>query len=1237
MATDPDDPLASVFRAGTLGFDGRASAAWHVTSCETMRPVPVVAVEIAARTLDGRAVAALLRVEASGDALDLAMRRACGDLVRGDRIEAARPGPPMTVRRAIFADVVARMWARTDGPHPLPWPGASTEGLDQGVAATLAAFLSTLDGAALAALRDRDGNDVLHGCWEGFDATFTPGAPLRHAMRAMPHLTWTLAEGWRSGRTRFDAGADRVVVVAAALAEAKASRQLPGWLISGFAVAEEAYAKVQGSPPEAYKVPSRSDDAFFDAAMSLDDLPTNWVPSDTSEWVAFFEVQPLFAGASALDPTAPFRAVLACGGRWARWRESLCVAAGVRLDGLRRALRDVADVERAFARQVVDPGREGLGNARLHHDGQDVARQALWRGRTLRAALEASRTWHRRRARIDAALSALPGRKGAPTSWPAVMPPLSADGLELVPLDTVDGLVAEGAAGPDRDGHPGLDHCVASYKGNCLQGRFRIASIRRVGGARLSTVCFEMGAHAKVLDHRGLRNADAPAEAKDFLTRYMTAIGRGELQVGKCVRVPGFDGSVDRAGYDASVPGNREKALSLWRGIPPRGLGPLTPARLAPLAWGAEMARGMPARAVPDDPAGALRVLLPFGQLWRGGRVTGFWFAGPLERSDGAVAYLLSRRKDGSHATATVHGPAANLAEAVAGTVHRLDEAVDLPTQDTALDRDGPGQVAGMLSMPEDFVEPPADASLARLGREARMLLDPDTEARYAVECYDALATRLLAEVMPSLGEADAAVRAHRSRLAGVARRFRATCDPGIAALLPAARDGRWREIWHEVDGGRRFATPLREAMAAYPHLAWPLSRHRSFRLEDHGTPKAWNVSALMTRCGRSHQLDLAHDNWVRKRFPEVQAALARRWPRGFPDFVGPGRPRSFVAILGCLGSIPAENAPSGAADWSACLSIVAASLAPYMPVGWSVRTLDLSDGWTGAHRVLLEAADGDLEGAMLRRDQRALSFLAEVVRPAAVLQGADTFGLFTSEATHLLDGAEPGGLAGLLAADRRWRIVAPRIRAGLDALPGGRPDAWPAVLPEHLDGETGLRVHVITDMAGVLRCARSGPVAKGVEGSGLEGLMTDDAVAACMTGARRYVAFVKADGSWPAVLALNDLRGPVAVEPYSMIHFDDEVLRHRVASALVRYLEALDRGDLVVDVASLDRPVAGQALPRCGYDASVPGNVDAALDLWRPMIPVAMRDHDAGWWVDTATRNAAEATRLYHEREARR
>ncbi len=486
--------------------------------------------------------------------------------------------------------------AREPTPEEVAWA-------DEALALRREAFsryLATLDPEAVS-LCATVGDHVFEVglVFDGLDPSFQPDAPLRRALGMRPLMLTTLANAWDRDR-----GAFRTALAGDALDALIAANVGKVW--SGLLpILPEIDARLRALPPDVVgRLVARTLHVGVDTpivtARVHADLPPSWRPREEAGWRAFADLQPAFDALHGyrsfpkVDPSC-WAAALPCGGDWTRLEARLAHAAGVPPDRVDQALDDVKDLVFAFCSQVVEPGvwlsgemTSSRRNASyLHH----LARDLLFRGRSLPRALEVSRDWHAAQDRISGGIATLPG--APPASWPAGLPDAVCEGLRIVVLTDVASLVAEGARGPDRDGVPGLGHCVGGYGDRCRSGDLRVASLRRAtsGGPfeRLSTASLAVvDGDVCVVEHRGRGNAAPPPEATSALRRYVDDLALGTLAIDReALRpTPGTLAVEARAGYDWRAEGAWEAVLGLWGPVLPRPLRSMTPAGLGALTRG---------------------------------------------------------------------------------------------------------------------------------------------------------------------------------------------------------------------------------------------------------------------------------------------------------------------------------------------------------------------------------------------------------------------------------------------------------------------------------------------------------------------------------------------------------------------------------------------------------------------------------------------------------------------------
>ncbi len=328
-------------------------------------------------------------------------------------------------------------------------------------------------------------------------------------------------------------------------------------------------------------------------------LPASWMPRDDAQWVAYLGAHHVIETLRAMrresgdDESPGLDRILNVGGDWVAWVARLHAVTGTDDgDGLVRALANVGDVARAYERQVLLPvscaatrARGGRVRPRDPEDDDDslslAAHRILFGGRTLARAFEVSAAWHRRQARMAAAIASMPGAIDDRREWAAGLPDAEVEGIELVVLRSGRALVDEGARGPDRDGMEGLDNCVAGYGEQCRSGRSRVVSLRRVlpdgSRERLSVAEVQTWDDAlRVTQHVGRGNGPPPRGCERVLERYLDQVRNRVLPWEPVFAVPGEHATlndVERAGgYDPYVEGTRSAVQDLWAPFVPRPL-----------------------------------------------------------------------------------------------------------------------------------------------------------------------------------------------------------------------------------------------------------------------------------------------------------------------------------------------------------------------------------------------------------------------------------------------------------------------------------------------------------------------------------------------------------------------------------------------------------------------------------------------------------------------------------------
>ncbi len=462
--------------------------------------------------------------------------------------------------------------ARPDLPKPTD---GDVDGRMRGIAAEVAPFVETLDQRAVAMAREACLPDVMMRAWDGLDATLGTGAPLRRVMCEVPEFAWTLLEAWDGARVAIAAHVargDATAAVRAALGRDWPPRILGA--IPGYVHARrwhEAVGSVDVNDILRPR-PSRKDRATHELGP-LRHLSGDHVPRTDDDWRGFRAATETLQVTLALHGGGRLPGLVGPVADWNAWMDAASTAAGTDWHGLPGAVRDTCDLERAYARQVVEPAM-ALCGATTGEVGLGSMSEALTRGRTLRSILECSHRWHRALPRLAAAMTGLskPGDPDAP--WGAGLPDAEVLGCAIRILNTEGALVAEGGSGPDDEGAEGLRHCVGGYADACRSGRTRIASVRdAVTGARLSTVAFDASRPVPVaVQHRGRRNGAPPARAVQAIEAYEAMLRDGRLAVEAAQFVRVSVPSRSAAGYDAEDPAQWEAVAKLWDPFLPRRL-----------------------------------------------------------------------------------------------------------------------------------------------------------------------------------------------------------------------------------------------------------------------------------------------------------------------------------------------------------------------------------------------------------------------------------------------------------------------------------------------------------------------------------------------------------------------------------------------------------------------------------------------------------------------------------------
>jgi hypothetical protein len=265
----------------------------------------------------------------------------------------------------------------------------------------------------------------------------------------------------------------------------------------------------------------------------LADAPRDWVrpvPEAIGPMLALSGAYANLVMHRGADPAAllgPAR------GNWAAFHARCAAAAGPVLEreaeATARVAESASDVLVHFAERVLlpllarsDPPADGFPEPWLI-PCLVAARRILFADKGMPAVLAATALWHERAERIEARIPS-----GDKAEWEAPCPPFrTSEGLLVRPLASAMELVAEGAAGADADGIPGLGHCVASYRTIAQTGRSHILSVRAADGLRrLSTAEIKVDGfgRARVVQHKGHGNAPPPPEAVRAMGEFVTGV-----------------------------------------------------------------------------------------------------------------------------------------------------------------------------------------------------------------------------------------------------------------------------------------------------------------------------------------------------------------------------------------------------------------------------------------------------------------------------------------------------------------------------------------------------------------------------------------------------------------------------------------------------------------------------------------------------------------------------------------
>lgn len=370
-------------------------------------------------------------------------------------------------------------------------------------------------------------------------------------------------------------------------------------------------------------------------------LPPEWFPKSPEEWHAFLSV------ARGLGRTLPRisgvsfpELVAGCGGKWIDFRKRLAkaytdtrppenlddeqrrewlrnpVLADETSGALQNAVIDLENMIENFARLVVLPAAAKLGGDAKPFLGEThraaarhAAARLLFSGKNAAAMFEVSRHFATQLEHVLELASGEPPRSEfkqvAEDGWaPLCNAILAPNGVTIMPLTDPRELADEGrglggTSTLNADGSHGLAHCVGGYSESCRKRGHHILSFRMVNPdgtfKRLSTIeilpVSQGDVALKVNQHRGRRNGEPPADAKDAWTWFHQGVLEGKVALNyEGVRqylqgiVARWNDDVERmCGYEWREEGAVERALRAFDPYLGKGLRNLPAERFAEL------------------------------------------------------------------------------------------------------------------------------------------------------------------------------------------------------------------------------------------------------------------------------------------------------------------------------------------------------------------------------------------------------------------------------------------------------------------------------------------------------------------------------------------------------------------------------------------------------------------------------------------------------------------------------
>ncbi len=372
--------------------------------------------------------------------------------------------------------------------------------------------------------------------------------------------------------------------------------------------------RLRGGP-----IPPRQVEEWSSRSMALalcETVPPDWVPEGEA-WKAFNIVAATHHGlpagvrrwggaglyASAKGDWHGFLCRLKPGvrkGSWTSdgsWGRALARESGLLGDAPWHAMTTLVQPllsHEGLRRGLLSPALATCGYAAA---AGEVAYGLTYGDKCLPGVFAASRSWHAREQAIQANIAGI----GDDVRWPALFEPFAHMGMLAVPICDAVSLREEGAAGLDRQGVPGMDHCVATRLPLLLAGRSHVLSIRRVlpggGYERLSTFQVRVADDGGLVDeeHQARGNFLPGIDAQVMAFALKEAVEDGRLQfrpeaMARAAESPGKDDVVAAlAGYDWRDPAQVAGAILAWEPCLPRWMRGLDPAR----AYDALVAHGL--------------------------------------------------------------------------------------------------------------------------------------------------------------------------------------------------------------------------------------------------------------------------------------------------------------------------------------------------------------------------------------------------------------------------------------------------------------------------------------------------------------------------------------------------------------------------------------------------------------------------------------------------------------------